>query len=125
VVLVLAQVAVLVPVVLLAAALVAQPVAAQLLAVVQRQVVQQPVAQQQLVQVPQQQPVRRQPLEPQQRSVWWQLVWRLQLSWLLQRLKRMIPFTKTPPPLPHLELVPHWWSQAVRVLPTAEIYFLS
>jgi hypothetical protein len=51
-------------------------VAAQLLAVVQRQVVQQPVAQQQLVQVPQQQPVR-QPLQPQQRSVWWRLVWRL------------------------------------------------
>jgi hypothetical protein len=96
----------------------AQPVAVQ-------QLVQVPLAQQQLVQVPQQQPVRRQPLEPQRRLVWWRLVWQRRLWWLLRWLRRPIPFTKTPPPLPHLELVPNWWSQAVRVLPTAEIYFLS
>ena len=113
----LVPVAVLVPAVPQVAVLVARPVAAQLLAVVQQQA-ELPLR------VAQQQPVRQQ-LQPQQRLVWWQLVWRLWLWWLRRWPKRPTPFTKTPPLLPHLELVPHWWSQGVRVLPTAEIYNLS
>jgi hypothetical protein len=105
------------------AVLVARPVAVQLLAVAL-----QPVVQQQAVLplrvVQQQQPVRRQ-LQPQPRLVWWRLVWLLRLWWLQRWPKRPTPFIKTPPLFPHLELVPHWWSQGVHVLPTAEIYNLS
>jgi hypothetical protein len=108
---VLVPVAVLVPAVPQVAVLVARPVAAQLLAVALQPVQQQRVVQQQL--------------QLQQRLVWWRLVWRLWLSWLQRWPKRPTPFTKTPPLLPHLELVPDWWSQGVRVLPTAEIYNLS
>ena len=97
--------------------LVARPVAVQLLAVVQQQA-ELPLR------VAQQQPVRQQ-LQPQPLLVWWQLVWRLWLWWLQRWLKRPIPFIKTPPLLPHQELVPQWWSQDVPVLPTAEIYNLS
>jgi hypothetical protein len=120
---VLVPVAVLVRVVPQVAVLVARPVAAQLLAVAL-----QPVVQQQAVlplRVVQQPRLVQQQLQPQPRLVWWQLVWLLWLWWLLQRLKRPIPFIKTPPLLPHQELVPHWWSQDVPVLPTAEIYNLS
>ena len=105
-------VAVLVPAVPRAVVLVARPVAAQLLAVVQQQAVLP-------LRVVQQQPVRQQ-LQPQPRLVWWQLVWRLWLSWLLQRLKRPIPFIKTPPQLPHLVPAPHWLSLVAGVSPTAD-----
>jgi hypothetical protein len=108
---------VLVPAVPQAVVLVARPVAAQLLAVVQQQAALP-------LRVVQQQPVRRQ-LQPQPRLVWWQLVWRLWLSWLLQRLKRPIPFIKIPPLLPVLVPIPHWWSLVARVSPIAEIHSLS
>jgi hypothetical protein len=111
---VLVPVAVLVPAVPQA---VARPVAAQLLAVVLQQAVLP-------LRVVQQQPVRQQ-LQPQPRLVWWRLLWLLWLWWLQRWPKRPTPFIKTPPLLPHLELVPHWWSQGVHVLPTAEIYNLS
>jgi hypothetical protein len=54
-------------------------------------VVQQQLAvQQRPAQVLPLQLVRRQQLLPRQRSVWWRLVWRLWLSWRLQRLRRMM-----------------------------------
>jgi len=68
------------------AVLVARPVAVQLLAVALQPVVQQQAVLPQRV-VQQQQPVRRQ-LQPQPRLAWWQLVWRLWLSWLLQRRRK-------------------------------------
>jgi hypothetical protein len=68
---------------------VARPVAAQL------QVAQ--------LQVAQQQPVRRQ-LQPQPRLAWWQLVWRLWLSWLLQprrkTMRLLLPLAPRPRPRP-------------------------
>jgi hypothetical protein len=104
---VLVPVAVLVPAVPRAVVLVARPVAAQL----------------QQAELPLQ--VAQQQLQPQPRLVWWQLVWRLWLWWLQQRLKRPIPFIKTPPLLPHLAPVPHWLSQVAHVSPIAEIHSLS
>jgi hypothetical protein len=118
----------------------AQLVAVRLLAAAQPQVAlvlqlvvleQQPVVQQQLA--VQQRPAQVLPLQlvrlpqllPRQRLVWWRLVWRLWLSWRLQRLKRPTPFIKTPLLLPVLVPIPHWLSQVAHVSPIAEIHNLS
>jgi hypothetical protein len=95
------------------AVLVARPVAAQLLAVAL-----QPVVQQQAelpLRVAQQLRLVQQQLQPQQRLVWWQLVWLRRLWWLQRWLKRPTPSTR---PLPLCLARPPFTRQLVS--PTAD-----